>query len=88
MLTHRLLGLSPVLLCIAAAPANNPAQAVAQANSSAIQAAPTSAAGSAPAGAEEPKICKQLPSSYSRLPNRACLTKKQWDELKKEQDQY
>jgi hypothetical protein len=27
---------------------------------------------------EEKKVCKQLPSSSSRLPQRACLTRKQW----------
>ncbi|HEX6784467.1 MAG TPA: hypothetical protein VF098_07425 [Sphingomicrobium sp.] len=80
-----LFGLSPVLLCIAAAPASAPGQAVAQANSSAAQAVP--AIGSSPAQAQERKICKQLPSSYSRLPNRACLTKKEWDEVQKELDQ-
>lgn len=85
MPTFRLLGLSPVLLCIAAAPASDHGQALAQANASAVQAAPASA--TAQAKVEEPKICKQLPSSYSRLPDRACLTKKQWEQLKKEQDQ-
>jgi len=88
MRTIKLLGLSPVLLCIAAAPANDPAKAMAQANTSAVQAAPATATATVQAPAPEPKICKQLPESGSRLPNRACLTKKEWDELKKEQDQY
>jgi|tagenome__1003787_1003787.scaffolds.fasta_scaffold20367383_1 hypothetical protein len=30
---------------------------------------------------EEKKICKQLPTSGSRLPNRACLTAKQWKQV-------
>jgi hypothetical protein len=43
------------------------------------------AAGTQPAGqmkaAAEKKICKQLPSSMSRLPQKSCLTAKQWKEL-------
>ena len=31
--------------------------------------------------AEEKKICKQLPSSSSRLPNRVCLTEKGWKQV-------
>jgi hypothetical protein len=33
---------------------------------------------------DEKKICKQLPSTGSRLPNRACLTAKEWKQV--EQD--
>ncbi len=33
---------------------------------------------------EEKKICKQLPSSSSRLPQRACLTRKQWKQVEDE----
>jgi hypothetical protein len=29
----------------------------------------------------EKKICKQLPSSSSRLPQRVCLTEKQWKQV-------
>lgn len=36
--------------------------------------------------AEEKKICKQLPSSTSRLPNRACLTEKQWKQVEEDLD--
>lgn len=74
-------GLAPMLLCIAAAPANAPAQALAGSSTNMVQAAPDAAG---PAKAEDPKICKPLPSSYSRMPNRACLTKQQWDQLNKE----
>ena len=81
MRTSLILGLAPMLLCIAAAPANTPGQALAQASTNMVQAAPDNAG---PAKVEEPKICKQLPTSYSRMPNRACLTKKQWDQLSKE----
>jgi len=47
-------------------------------------AAATQSAASAPAAkpaAEEKKICKQLPSSTSRLPQRACLTAAQWKQV-------
>lgn len=30
---------------------------------------------------EEKKICRQLPSSTSRLPQRACLTARQWKQV-------
>jgi hypothetical protein len=33
---------------------------------------------------EEKKICKQLRSSGSRLPNRVCLTQKQWKQVEQE----
>jgi hypothetical protein len=32
----------------------------------------------------EEKICKQLPSSWSRLPQNACLTKKEWKQVEEE----
>ena len=35
-------------------------------------------------GAAEKKICKQLPSSSSRLPKRTCLTAKQWKQVEEE----
>lgn len=37
--------------------------------------------GSKPANDQNKKICKQLPTSGSRLPNRACLTAKEWQQL-------
>jgi hypothetical protein len=30
------------------------------------------------------KICRQLPSSSSRLPNRVCLTAKEWDQVERD----
>jgi hypothetical protein len=33
---------------------------------------------------QEKKICKQLRSSGSRLPNRVCLTQKQWKQVEQE----
>ena len=43
------------------------------------------ASGKAVAAAEK-KICKQLPSSNSRLPNRVCLTAKEWKQVETEVD--
>jgi Spy/CpxP family protein refolding chaperone len=47
--------------------------------SSAAQAAAADTAKDANAG--DKKICKQLPSSSSRLPHRVCLTEKQWKQV-------
>ena len=35
----------------------------------------------APAAAQPKKICKQLPSSYSRMTKRTCLTEQQWKQV-------
>jgi len=51
----------------------------ASASGASTQPAASETAKAAPAA--EKKICKQLPSSTSRLPERACLTAKQWKEL-------
>lgn len=45
------------------------------------QAVNPTAGGGAPTNAasvQEKKLCRHLPSSYSRLPNRACLTAREW----------
>lgn len=49
----------------------------------AAQAAPITAARPAPATAApaEKKICRQLPSSYSRVTVRTCLTAKEWKQV-------
>ena len=51
----------------------------------AASATSTSAAQPAPANAKaaaaEKKICRQLPSSSSRLPQRVCLTEKEWKQV-------
>ena len=39
---------------------------------------------SAPAAAVEKKVCKQLPSSYSRMTQRVCLTEKEWQRVEQE----
>ena len=50
------------------------------------QAAPITASRPAPAMAApaEKKICKQLPSSYSRVLVRTCLTAKEWKQVQDE----
>ena len=45
------------------------------------------ASGKALAAAEK-KICKQLPSSSSRMTKRACLTKDEWKQVEKEAQGY
>ena len=81
----RKLSLLPcVTLLVAAAPANSAQPNVAsQAASPDAQQAVTLSGGKAVA-AEEKKVCKQLPSSTSRLPNRVCLTEKQWKQVEDE----
>ena len=92
MRTYALLTLSSALLFTAASAAN--ASPALQANPSAGAAAPVQVADSsrpAPAAAairtapaavaEEKKICKQLPSSYTRSTKRVCLTKAEWEQV-------
>jgi len=75
-------------LIVAASLLVSPVAATATATGSAQQ--PVASAQTADANAkiatapEEKKICKQLPTSGSRLPNRTCLTAKQWKEVEEE----
>ena len=39
------------------------------------------------AAAEDKKICKELPSSYTRMTEKVCLTKKQWKQVEEEAEQ-
>jgi hypothetical protein len=55
--------------------------AASAAETSASQPAAVAAAAAKKADAGERKICKQLPSSSSRLPQRVCLTEKQWKQV-------
>ena len=34
----------------------------------------------------EKKICRQLPSSYSRMTQRVCLTAKEWEQVENDRD--
>jgi hypothetical protein len=48
-------------------------------------ATPDTASGKASTDAvADKKVCKQLPSSTSRLPNRVCLTNKEWQQVERE----
>jgi len=94
MRTLTLTTFATVLLSVAAAPGAN-ASPVTQANppaasapsqvqvADAAQAPPITAARPAPAMAApaDKKICKQLPSSYSRVTVRTCLTAKEWKQV-------
>ena len=72
-------------LCIATLMAAAPAPASTSADGA--RAASSSAATSAVVAdkekgkAADAKICKQLPSTGSRLPQRACLTAKEWAQV-------
>ena len=78
---------SALLLSPVAAPAQTASAAIASVANNAAATATTASgenARAAPAAAEEKKVCKQLPSSYSRMTKRACLTEKEWKRV--EQD--
>ena len=84
---HKLVLLPCVALLTAAAPAQSAPPAVGSqiAPSDAQKAVELSGgARDAAVAPEEKKVCKQLPSTGSRLPNRACLTPKEWKQV--EQD--
>lgn len=86
---RNLIMLPCVALLAAAAPATSAPPAVANqiVPSDTQQALSLSGGGAAAPHAQEKKICKQLPSSYSRLPNRACLTASQWKQLEAQTEQ-
>jgi hypothetical protein len=73
------------LLTAAAAPALSAPQVATQvAPSDAQKAVTLSGGGKQSAAAEEKKICKQLPTTGSRLPKRACFTADQWKQIEDE----
>jgi hypothetical protein len=73
------------LLTVAAAPANSAPQVSTQiAPSDAQRAVALSGGGKEAAASEEKKICKQLPTTGSRLPKRACFTADQWKQIEDE----
>ena len=73
------------LLTTAAAPAQAQPQVAQQiAPSDAQKAVAVSGGDKTVAAPEEKKICKQLPTSGSRLPNRACLTEKEWKQVEED----
>lgn len=72
-----------------AAPAANASVAVANVAENTVAATPAepkSAPVAAPAQAQEKKICKQLPSSYSRMTKRTCLTEKEWKQVEQQSE--
>jgi hypothetical protein len=76
------------LLTAAAPAAAEPAQVANQiAASEAQQAVALSGGRDVQATATEKKICKQLDSTGSRLPRRACLTEREWKQLQAELEQ-
>ena len=84
---RKLILLPCVALLTAAAPANAAPPPVASqvaAPSDSQQPVSLNGGRSVQPTTEEKKICKQLPTSGSRLPNRACLTAKEWKQV--EQD--
>ena len=72
---------------IAASAQNNPNVTTKLAENTTAASPSTQAPKPAPATAvPEKKICKLLPSSYSHLSKRACLTEKEWKQLEDEQE--
>jgi hypothetical protein len=83
---RKLILLPCVALLTAAAPANSAPQVAQQIAPSDAQKAINLSGGSneAATAPQEKKICKHLPTSGSRLPNRACLTAKEWKQVEDE----
>ena len=83
----KLILLPCVALLIAASPAASAPAPIAKQVAPSDQQVVTLSGGKATQSVEEKKICKQLPSSTSRLPNRACLTAKEWKQVEDELSQ-
>jgi hypothetical protein len=84
---RQLILLPCVVLLSAVAPAYAaPPPAVANeiAPSDAQQVVALSGRGAVPQARAEKKICKQLDTTGSRLPRRACLTEREWKQLQDE----
>jgi hypothetical protein len=74
-----------VAILTAAAPATAAPPAVStQAAPSEAQQSLTLSGGRGSQGVEEKKICKHLPTSGTRLSNRACLTAREWKQVDEE----
>jgi hypothetical protein len=78
---RKLILLPCVALLTAAAPANSAPQIANQIAPSESQKAIALSGGGKSAAAEEKKICKQLPTTGSRLPKRACFTAAEWKQI-------
>ena len=86
-----LLGCSVVLFTIAAAPASAAPDSAGSHSAPALTnqiVSNDSAVAPVGGGSAQPvadkKICKQLPSSYSRMTQRTCLTAKQWEQVERD----
>jgi hypothetical protein len=80
---RRLILLPCVAILTAAAPANSAPPAISNpvASPEGQQSVSALGGGNATAAVQEKKICKHLPTSGSRLSNRACLTAKEWKQV-------
>ena len=79
-----MLKLSLLPLCfmlLAAAPADNLNAVDAQQNARPGGSQNVVAPGAKPVAPAEKKICKNLPSSYSHMPDRVCLTPSEWKQV-------
>ena len=83
---RKLILLPCIALLTAAAPANSaPPQVASQAAAPMdSQQSVTLNGGKAAPQAADPKICKYLPSSYTRMTKRTCLTKEEWKQVERE----
>jgi hypothetical protein len=89
MTMSKLIVLPCVVLLIAAAPSTSAQQGTSKqiAPSDTQQGANSSGGASlSEAQPQEKKICRQLPTSGSRLPNRACLTERQWKQVEEDME--
>lgn len=82
----KLILLPCIVLLSAAAPATSEPRATTKqiVPSDAERFTSVSGGGAPQAGPQEKKICKQLPTSGSRLPNRACLTASEWKQVEED----
>ena len=81
---RKLILLPCVALLTAAAPATSVPQVAPQIAPSDAQKAVTLSGGKGTATSEAKKICKQLPTTGSRLPKRACFTADEWKQIEDE----
>lgn len=83
----KLIVLPCVVLLIAAAPPTSAQQGTSKQIAPSETQQGANALGGASAGEATPqdkKICRQLPTTGSRLPNRACLTERQWKQVEED----
>jgi hypothetical protein len=83
----KLILLPCIALLTAASPAASAPPAVANSVASPDGQSVTLSGGRTAPAAEEKKICRQLDTTGSRVPRRACLTEKEWRQLQQELEQ-